>query len=136
MGYTRYWTRTDKPISIEFLNEVKQIINTSEKKGIHICNSDGYGLPIVAEEGIHLNGNAEMKCDCEDFSITNNPGSYFCKTERKPYDYTVRRILKAGEQLGIFTNVNSDGPTETKITTDEQWKADDDAFYNMIHSLN
>ena len=135
MGYTRYWVRTNKPIDEEFLNEVKKIISTSEKKGIHICNADGTGLPIVSEEGIHLNGNGELGCDHESFSVTNTACREFCKTERKPYDYTVRRILKAGEKLGIFTDIDSDGPEETDIISDKQWKAENDAFYNMLKSL-
>ena len=33
MGYTRYWERTEKPITEDFVEEVKEIIRDCAKKG-------------------------------------------------------------------------------------------------------
>lgn len=139
MGYTRYWTRTEKPISEEFVSEVKKIIASSEKQGIHICDSYGTDLPIVSLECIYLNGNAEINADHESFIVTNKSGKDFCKTNRKPYDYAVRQILAVGEKLGIFTDVSSDKPEETIIKTDNSFVSEEkswDEFFNQISKKN
>ena len=36
MGYTRYWQRTKKPITQDFVDEVNKIITDSRSKGITI----------------------------------------------------------------------------------------------------
>ena len=42
MGYTRYWTRTNQPLTEEFVNRVKEIIKESEEKGgIESCGRNG-----------------------------------------------------------------------------------------------
>lgn len=109
MGYTRYWQRTDKPITKEFCDKVKDIINDSERRGIKIRNGMGQGKPVVTKNKILLNGDETFGLDHETFAITNKErGFNFCKTARKPYDYTVREILRVAEEIGLVTDVKSD----------------------------
>ena len=121
MGYTRYWARTEKPITQEFVNECIKIIQEAEQKGITLCGWDGEGKPKVTLDEIRFNGKAPHM-DHETFCITNEKndiGFGFCKTARKPYDYVVKRILKVAKDMGNVTNVNSDG--ENEMRTDQQY---------------
>ena len=122
MGYTRYWNRTDKPITAEFLEDVLEIIKDCAKKGIAIRGWYGDGRPTVNFERIALNGNEKADEDLshESFIIDNEIGFHFCKTNRKPYDYAVRKILKKAVEYGIVTNVSSDG-ANNKIYSDEEY---------------
>lgn len=116
MGYTRYWKRTDKKITPEFISEVKEILNDCKELGITIRNALGEDEPIVNENEIAFNGDAEQNLDHETFVITNTPTDFdFCKTARKPYDYAVRETLKVAEEMGLVTDVSSDGENEEII---------------------
>ena len=122
MGYTRYWDRTEKPITETFVKKVKEIIKDSESKGIHIGDGGGMGEPIVTTKHILFNGDASKRLDHETCFFNNSEnerGFNFCKTARKPYDYTVREVLKAAEAEGLITNVSSDGENEEIISDDE-----------------
>ena len=129
MGYTRYWVRTDKPITEDFVEEVKEIIKDCAKKGIAIRGRYGEGSPIINTEEITFNGNfrAEKDLSHEPFSILNIETGFdffdFCKTNRKPYDYAVRRVLKLAKDYGLVTNVSSDGKNN-KIYSDEEYISD------------
>ena len=117
MGYTRYWDRTEKPITQEFVDAVNNIIADSKKKGITIRNGLGEGEPIVTLNGILFNGDGEHELDHETCAFTNDEKGFgFCKTARKPYDYTVREVLKVAEQMGIVTNVSDDGDNNVIIS--------------------
>lgn len=122
MGYTRYWERTDKPITDDFLEEVEEIIKDSAKKGIAIRGWDGSGKPILNLTRIALNGNGKADKDLsyESFVIDDEIGFHFCKTARKPYDYTVRKILKLAKDYGLVTKVSSDG-ANNKVYSDEEY---------------
>lgn len=123
MGYTRYWKRTNKPITEDFVEEVKQIIIDSAKKGIAIRDWDGTGKPYIGLNQIVFNGNkrADMDLSYESFILNNVAKDFnFCKTARKPYDYTVRRVLKLAKKYGLVTNVSSDG-ANNKIYSDEEY---------------
>lgn len=121
MGYTRYWNRTSKPITKEFCDKVSEIIKDSEKKGIVIRNGVGTGEPIITIDKILINGNAEHSLNHETLGFTDTESGFdFCKTARKPYDYTVREILKAAEEMGIVTNVSDDG-TNDRIISDNDY---------------
>ncbi len=121
MGYTRYWTRTDEPITQEFVDAVNKIIADARKKGITICGWDGTGEPEVTLERVALNGPEENDLGHETFAITNESEWNFCKTALKPYDYAVREILRVGEEMGIVKNITSDGDFET-IVSDEEYR--------------
>lgn len=123
MGYTRYWERTEKPLTEDFVEEVKKIIIDSAKKGIAIRGYDGYCMPELTTERISFNGNsnAERVLSCESFVIDNvKIGFDFCKTARKPYDYTVRKVLKLAKDYGLVTKVSSDG-ANNKVYSDEEY---------------
>ena len=120
MGYTRYWTRTDEPITQEFVDAVNKIIADARKKGITTCGWDGTGEPEVTLERIALNGPEENDLGHETFTITNESEWNFCKTARKPYDYVVRRILRTAKRMGIVCKVCDDGKNE-EIISDAKW---------------
>lgn len=120
MGYTRYWSRTDKPITEEFVKSAKKIIKDSEDKGIHICGACGQGEPVISSELVSFNGNGALGLDHETCFFDNQErGFNFCKTARKPYDYTVREVLKVAEAEGLIADVSSDGENN-EIISDEQ----------------
>lgn len=121
MGYTRYWDRTNQPITEDFCEAVRKIIEDSKAKGIFIGNGWGEGESIITPDEIAFNGDASKDLDHETcyFSNEDEEGFNFCKTARKPYDYTVREVLKVAEQMGIITNLSSDGENEEIISDDD-----------------
>ena len=130
MGYTNYWRRTEKPITQEFVDGVKKIIAESNKKGISIRGWDGTGNPEVTLERVSFNGNRDIRTNHEtcyfdnDFSddvFRDSEGEIFgfCKTARKPYDYTVKRVLRLAKKQGLINDWSCDG--ECKTTTDRDY---------------
>ena len=125
MGYTRYWNRTNKKITSEFVVAVEQVIADCNSKGILIRNGWGEENPVVTMDEICINGDATTDLDHESLYLSNKEkdmGFGFCKTARKPYDYAVRRILKIAEQMELVTNVRSDGENEEIISDEEYLK--------------
>lgn len=124
MGYTRYWTRTNKPITQEFVDGVKEIIKQSAHYGIAIRGAYGNGFPVVTLDEVVFNGEARGQFDLsyEAFSISNDSDEYFClcKTAKRPYDYTVRKVLALAKKEGLVINVSSDEPNN-KIYSDEEY---------------
>ena len=128
MGYTNYWERTEKPITKDFVKAVKDILKQSDKLGITICGWDGSGTPVITEEEILFNGDAKYGLDYESFVLNNNEtGFNFCKTARRPYDWTVKEVLAIAEAYGLVTDVSDDGKITHK--NDKQW------LYDEIASL-
>ena len=122
MGYTNYWDRTEKPLTQVFIDGVKRIIKDSEKKGITIRGWDGNGEPSISLDKVSFNGNAEYKLNHETCYFNNREddrGFGFCKTERKPYDYTVKRVLRLAKKHGIISKWSCDGKCE--VVTDEEY---------------
>lgn len=125
MGYTRYWKRTDKDITEDFVNEVNKIIEDCDTKGIIIRGWDGTGLPEVTLDTIRFNGNADTGLEHETFFIGStgeDSGFNFCKTACKPYDYAVRETLRAAERYGLVFDVSDDGENEEIISDNEYIK--------------
>ena len=120
MGYTNYWERTEKPITQEFVDEVKRIIKESQDLGISIFG-------IVTLDCIDINGDADYDLDHESFVLDNESGSKFCKTARKPYDRTVKEILASAKAFGLVSEIHDDGEIEHK--NDKQWLYDQ---YNKL----
>jgi hypothetical protein len=123
MGYTRYWSRTNKKVDTDLVEAVNEILDDCKAKGIIIKNGIGVREPIVEVGRIVFNGNDETELSHETFYITNNDVDSefeFCKTARKPYDYAVREVLKVAEELGYVYNVSDDGENEA-IISDEEW---------------
>lgn len=113
MGYTRYFRRTDKPITQAFVDGVKEIIRDCTEKGITIRDWDGQDEPEITLDVVSFNGNADTGLEHESFVIDNNPdevGEFnFCKTARKPYDYAVKKALELAGQEGLVCAVSDDG---------------------------
>lgn len=110
MGYTRYWDRTEKPITRQFVEEVKKVFDECKAKGITLKDGWGENEPIVTDELIDFNGDASQELDCENFLMTNEDrGFNFCKTREYPYDYAVEEILKIAEEMKLVKNVSNDG---------------------------
>lgn len=125
MGYTRYWQRTEKPITEEFVAKVKEIIKDANDKGIKICGSNGSGEPVLEENCVAFNGNGELGLDHESCVFDNeHHGFDFTKTACKPYDFAVRNVLKIAEKEGLVVDVSSDGENE-EIISDNDWKCRD-----------
>lgn len=120
MGYTRYWNRTEKKIDADLIIKVCEVIADCDKKGIAIRNGWGEGNPLVTLDCISINGNEISDLCHETFFIGGGTGSNFCKTERKPYDYAVREILKYAEENGFVTDVKEDGENN-EIISDEEY---------------
>ena len=119
MGYTRYWSRTDKPITQDFVDAVNNIITEAKARGITICGWDGTGEPEVTLERISFNGKAPH-LDHESCGFDNKPTDFdFCKTAEKPYDWVVKRVLEVGMAMEIVENVSDDG--EAEEFNDEQY---------------
>ena len=121
MGYTNYWERTNKPITQEFVDGVLRIIKESEKKGISIRGWDGNGEPEVTLDKVVFNGNESLGLDHESCFFSNNEAGFeFCKTAEKPYDYTVKRVLRLAKRQGLISRWSCDG--ECKFSTDADWR--------------
>lgn len=121
MGYTRYWKRTEKPITKRFTEEVNDLLKDCKVKGITIRNGIGEDEPIVDMDKVVFNGDRDKNLDYETFYITNDPndiGFCFCKTAREPYDYAVRKALKVAEEEGLVIDVSDDGENEEIINDD------------------
>ena len=119
MGYTNYWYRTEKPITERFVRKVEKIIEKSIEKGISIHSYDGTGSPRITIEEISFNGDASIGAEHESFVIDEKTDFNFCKTAEKPYDYTVKEVLKAALEEGLVRDVSDDG--ETVMITDVEW---------------
>ena len=93
MGYTHYFKIGDKratetmPKAAEI---IKDIFKTFPEVSKCLKGGDGYGEPIIDDNRIIFNGDAEKYEDYETFCInTRDLGFHFCKTARQPYDLAV-----------------------------------------------
>ena len=120
MGYTRYWERTNKPLTEDFVDFCNEVFKTCDKLGIEIHNWDGFGKPTVTTDIIAFNGDGENHINHEGFVLNNEVGFDFCKTDRKPYDYAVRTILREALTRGYITKLSDDGTNE-EIISDEDY---------------
>ena len=120
MGYTRYWTRTNKKITQECVDEINKILENCKKLNITICGPNGFGDPIVNTDIIAFNGPQENDLGHESFTIDDDEGFNVCKTARKPYDYAVRESLNILNRYNIVSNIRSDGENN-EIIDDEGW---------------
>lgn len=125
MGYSIYWTRTEKKIDEVFVKEVKKWVDFFNKGSISVRGGDGITEPYIELDGICLNGNAELGTDYESFYITNDEDELgewqFCKTARRPYTMVIRTILMIAEIKGLVKGLSSDGDID--FMTDAEWLA-------------
>lgn len=120
MGYTRYWTRTEKQMDEDFVDFCNEVLNTCKNLGIRIRGWDGEDEPTISTDLISFNGNGDDCLNHETFVLDNKTGFDFCKTARKPYDYAVRTILMEALRRGFVTDVEDDGINE-EIISDEKY---------------
>lgn len=125
MDYTRYWTRTEKPMDEEFVTFCNEVFKTCTKLGITIRNWYGEDEPVVRMDCVAFNGDANKNLDHESCIIKNGEneigaiGTNFCKTAKKPYDYAVRTILREALTRGYITELSDDGINEEIISDNE-----------------
>lgn len=112
MGYTNYWTKSNKKrFSPGIIGLVHKVLYTYEKtsgekvvKGFF--NKDQ--APTVSPTLIHFNVNKEDSG--EDFYIDLKDGdSEFCKTDREPYDAAVKAVLMVLQSAGYLKKWDFDG---------------------------
>ena len=122
MGYTHYWTseKIGKEDWAKFTEIAGEII--TEHRDILCFEYDKPDKPLVCDDKqIRFNGKGND--GYETFEITTNGGRNSCKTNRKPYDLPVVKILLAFKYvLKDRCNVSSDG------YADEQWSNWQDAI--------
>ena len=93
-GMTQHWDiKEDIPTKMwkEFTSEARKVI---EKKKKIIKGPDGTGDPIINTKMVSFNGDAEKDNNYEPCTIYRKKGYGFCKTAGKPYNSTVKTILK------------------------------------------
>ena len=115
MGYTNYWTKTNKKrFSPGIIGLVNKILYTYEQKSGEkvvkgfFCKDKA---PTVTDTRIHFNVNKEDSG--EDFFIDLKEGDdEFCKTGREPYDAAVKAVLMVLKSAGYLDEWHFDGDTE------------------------
>ena len=114
MGYTRYWNRTEKKITKEFVKDCKTIVKIAESdykiKLTRYGQGDEDDFPLITEEKVMING--DKNHSCESLVIDNTNDSDFCKTRECPYDIVVNAVLQLAKKHGLIKDVDSDGPNE------------------------
>ena len=124
MGYTRFWARTQKPITQKCVDEINLLMDKCVMHGITICGPDGYDEPIISADCIAFNGCGEKDLEYEAFVINNEYNKVdFCKTATKPYDYAVREALNILSKYDIVNGVRADRPYD-EIVSDAEYIRD------------
>lgn len=117
MGYTHYWTvrRLIAPDTFDAIR--RDIMTAAILSGVRLADGWGNGAPEWGSDRLAFNGRRDRGEDHEEFSMSYDPCTEFCKTERKPYDVMVTAaLIIAKHHLGDDIDVESDGG-------DEDWKA-------------
>ena len=113
MGYTHYWSvksPTNFTAWTSALKDCRKIIKRATED-MELANGAGeQGTKPVLVNGVEFNG---VESDShETFSLPKVPvvGSYFCKTNQKPYDTVVVACLaRVAEVKGIRVSSDSGG---------------------------
>lgn len=126
MGYTNYWTKSNKKkFTPGILGLVHKVISTYEQQsGEKLVKGFFHKdeAPTVTTTLIHFNVNKEDTG--EDFYIDLKDGdSEFCKTDREPYDAVVKAVLMLLQSAGYLTKWDFDGDT------------DEDEYKNAVNLL-
>lgn len=112
MGYTNYWTTSNKKkFSPATIGQVKKVLTTYAEK-YHEPLVMGYfakdSEPTVSDTLIHFNTTDEDTG--EDFFIDLNDSSCeFCKTGRENYDAAVKAVLMVLQSAGNIKEWSFDG---------------------------
>jgi hypothetical protein len=127
MGYTHYWElahRVTKKGFNKVVEDVKRIeAFLLEKKDLKLFDLSGDEEGILyTDEFFGFNGDASKGEDHETFAFEiGQSKSYFCKTNRKPYDLAVCLCLLTIKFHLKETKISSDGDDEW-ITIFETYK--------------
>jgi len=125
MGYTHYWSHDeelDRAALSRALVDVDKVVKAVQARGIAIRGPSGFDNPLVSEQGVEFNGDAQTGEDYETFSfplqgdgLTHAKRLHrcpwaFCKTARMPYDLAVcAALLVLKHHLGSQMRLSSDG---------------------------
>lgn len=124
MGYTHYWENVAKVIPDEALVIIREIVEEAHADGVIQLEHDRTGVPIVSERLIRFNGVGELGHETFRFDVDDDyrteRGSHFafCKTNQKPYDTVVMKVLIVLKwALKDYVSIRSDGSFH------EEWQA-------------
>lgn len=123
MGYTHYWRMTE-PLKVTKTQRdlIQEVI---DKHRIVLSGWDGTGSPEFTKNALSFNGIGPDD-DHETFLVDfgEREGFSFCKTERKPYDIVVCKMLLI-LSLSKGFNFSSDGVEKNEFgkryLSDETW---------------
>jgi hypothetical protein len=128
MGYSHYWERPkelDQKQFINFSNDVRKIFKASMESRITLADGQGKTTePLADDNVICFNGLGSYSHETFFLPRIFEPlkwmkpseaGLYFhfCKTNRKPYDLTVRAVLFAFKHHFKDAIVTSDGDDDS-----------------------
>lgn len=124
MGYTHYWTPTDKKLEGEHLAAMRSMLLVGFKSS-EVDNDQDGGAPLVDGDRVWFNGT-----DAYETFVWERGGAWtFCKTARRPYDRYVCAALLILLDGGYLSSLSSDGMAKgwseeyrTK-PCDEEWNA-------------
>lgn len=122
MGYTHYFTRTDKfydpknDLFTHFALGVSQLISTATQQGLRVADGGGEILDgwRIDKEYISFNGYGPESHETFFWPANDKNEEYFfhtfCKTAHKPYDRLVTAALILAKKIyGDMISVGSDG---------------------------
>lgn len=99
MGYTHYWENNANVIPEAALLIIREIVDRAYADGIIQLEHDRQGLPLVTEKVIRFNGVGELGHEpflfnaVDAYRTEQGTPFVFCKTNRKPYDEVVMKVL-------------------------------------------
>ena len=99
MGYTHYWENEARAIPAAALVILKELLGEAHRAGIVQREFDDPRPPEVTATRIRFNGAGELGHETFCFDVTDGDRTErgrpfaFCKTNRKPYDAVVMRVL-------------------------------------------
>lgn len=111
MGYTHYWTPSNKPIPETHLKAIDALLRDGFKEAL-VDDQEG-NAPDTTDQRVWFNGVDEDAH--ETFAWICSGKWAFCKTAHKPYDRQVCAVLLILHHAGCLETLSSDGMAK-------QWK--------------
>ena len=112
MGYSHRWTIKEEITPAKFsewVNCVKEIVETAIDAGIPLGNGLGEDVPEIAENLVAFNGVGNQGHEVFGIALGDS-GFDFCKTAEKPYDAAVTASLISAKIIfGSAIEIASDG---------------------------
>lgn len=149
MGYTHYYRflKSEEVIENAYFPIAKELFLGAfpflPKECQDIKGKDGYGEPVITNEEICFNGNAEKGENYETFRLRPDMKSIqYCKTGRHAYDAAVCLCLIAF--MALYSDYNfrfdsdgqffEEGEGDCPRPVDEGWKVAKQAFRDYLKS--